>query len=55
MKGPTIFLIINLVLAIGCIFMAETLFYFIAAFLILEGLAYYFYAKNKENKLKTSS
>ena len=55
MKGPRVFLVVNIVLAVGCIFMNEAIFYFIAAFFIFEGLGYYFYARNKKNNNKLDS
>ena len=48
MNGATIFLIINVVLALICFAQNKGIFYAFGAFLILEGVGYFYYSKRKE-------
>ena len=55
MAGPTIFLIINVLLALMCFAQNKGIFYAIGAFPILEGVGCFYYSKNKKNKKETQA
>lgn len=48
MRGETIFLAINLLLALVCFFQEGAFFRGVGVFLVLEGVIYYYYSKSKE-------
>lgn len=47
MQGPTIFLVINIAIAIALFFEGSEIAVGISVFLIVEGLVFYFWSKKK--------